>query len=231
MESPRSPTTVELTRCVGWSRTPPRVATAALDAPTGRADHLVLFQDRCSDPRVSGLVDDVLVLIAGPYQPPNGACRPPRRIGTVRLRPHACLSPSPSQSVIELGPLTIRAYGLMDRPRGRRCRRGVAAALGCVAVIRKTSQRSLRAVPAGLIGRGYHVLTDWRFDEGWAEPSDLGGRSGYSRWDRSGGTRRALGDHRNRWDRPGLLDAIARPPRSGDRSVGQRFNQERFGLT
>ena len=80
--------------------------------------------------------------------------------------------PSPSQSVIELGPLTIRADGLM-------------IALGVVAAVMVSQRRwaarggdpedistiATWAVPAGLIGsRIYHVLTDWRFDEGWAEP-------------------------------------------------------------
>ncbi len=80
--------------------------------------------------------------------------------------------PSPSSSVIELGPLTLRAYGLM-------------IALGVVAGVWLAQKRwaerggdpddvasiAMWAVPAGLLGaRFYHVLTDWRFDEGWLEP-------------------------------------------------------------
>ncbi|MEM8708379.1 MAG: prolipoprotein diacylglyceryl transferase family protein, partial [Actinomycetota bacterium] len=80
--------------------------------------------------------------------------------------------PSPSESFIELGPLTLRAYGLM-------------IALGVVAAVWLAQKRwsaqggdpddistiALWAVPAGLIGaRLYHVLTDWRFDEGLAQP-------------------------------------------------------------
>jgi prolipoprotein diacylglyceryl transferase len=80
--------------------------------------------------------------------------------------------PSPPESTIELGPLDLRAYGLM-------------IALGVVAGVLLAQHRwkqrggdpddiaviAMWAVPAGLIGsRIYHVLTDWRFDEGWAEP-------------------------------------------------------------
>lgn len=82
------------------------------------------------------------------------------------------LIPSPSSSVIELGPLTLRAYGLM-------------IALGVVAGVWLAQKRwearggdiddvtsmAMWAVPAGLIGaRFYHVVTDWRFDEGWLVP-------------------------------------------------------------
>lgn len=142
--------------------------------------------------------------------------------------------PSPSQSVIELGPLTIRAYGLM-------------IALGVVAAVMVSQRRwaarggdpediatiATWAVPAGLIGsRIYHVLTDWRFDEGWAEPFKI--------WEGGLGIPGGIAAgvlvglwviRRNRWDRPGLLDAIVPglPLAQAIGRWGNWFNQELFG--
>ena len=80
--------------------------------------------------------------------------------------------PSPGTSSIGIGPLEFRAYGVM-------------IALGVLASLwlaqRRYAERggdpdliatmAMWAVPAGLVGaRLYHVITDWRFDEGWAEP-------------------------------------------------------------
>ena len=80
--------------------------------------------------------------------------------------------PSPDSSSIQIGPLELRAYGVM-------------IALGVLAAVWLASRRfaaqggdpdlmprvAMWGVPAGLIGaRLYHVITDWRFDEGWAEP-------------------------------------------------------------
>jgi prolipoprotein diacylglyceryl transferase len=78
--------------------------------------------------------------------------------------------PSPSTSVIEIGPLSLRAYGLM-------------IALGVLAGLELARRRfaargldpddmsaiALWAVPAGLVGsRLYHVITDWkRFQGDW----------------------------------------------------------------
>ena len=81
--------------------------------------------------------------------------------------------PSPSRNGLELGPLNLRAYGVM-------------IALGVLAAVWLSRRRwaarggdpdqisrvALWAVPAGLIGsRLYHVITDWRkFQaEGWLE--------------------------------------------------------------
>ena len=81
--------------------------------------------------------------------------------------------PSPSRNGLELGPLDLRAYGVM-------------IALGVLAAVwmsqrrwaarggdpEQISRTALWAVPAGLIGsRLYHVITDWRKfqDEGWLE--------------------------------------------------------------
>ena len=80
--------------------------------------------------------------------------------------------PSPASSSIQIGPLELRAYGVM-------------IALGVLAAVWLAQRRfaaqggdpdliarvAMWGVPAGLIGaRLYHVITDWRFDEGWAEP-------------------------------------------------------------
>lgn len=80
--------------------------------------------------------------------------------------------PSPGSNSISIGPLELRAYGLM-------------IALGVIAAVemarRRFAQRGLDpddmsavalwAVPAGLIGsRLYHVITDWRRfaeEDGW----------------------------------------------------------------
>jgi prolipoprotein diacylglyceryl transferase len=80
--------------------------------------------------------------------------------------------PSPGSGSIEIGPFELRAYGLMIGL-------GVLAAvwLGMKRWAERGGDPDLIAslamwgVPAGLIGaRIYHVVTDWRFDEGWAEP-------------------------------------------------------------
>ena len=81
--------------------------------------------------------------------------------------------PSPSRNGIEIGPLSLRAYGVM-------------IALGVIAAVWLSQRRwdarggnpeqitriALWAVPAGLVGsRLYHVITDWkRFQsDGWLE--------------------------------------------------------------
>jgi prolipoprotein diacylglyceryl transferase len=82
--------------------------------------------------------------------------------------------PSPDSNSISIGPLELRAYGLM-------------IALGVIVAVelarRRFAQRGLDpddmsaialwAVPAGLIGsRLYHVITDWRRfaeDDGWLD--------------------------------------------------------------
>ena len=142
--------------------------------------------------------------------------------------------PSPSTNVIELGPLTLRAYGLM-------------IALGVVAAVWLAQKRwaarggnpddvgaiAMWAVPAGLIGaRVYHVFTDWRFDEGWAVPfkiweGGLGIPGGVA-----AGVFAALWIIRkNGWDRPSLFDALvpALPLAQAIGRWGNWFNQELFG--
>ncbi len=142
--------------------------------------------------------------------------------------------PSPSSNAIELGPLDLRAYGLM-------------IALGVLAGVwlsqRRWQQRggnpddigaiAVWAVPAGLIGsRIYHVLTDWRFDEGWAEPfkiweGGLGIPGGVA-----AGVFAALWImRRNGWDSAALLDTMVPtlPLAQAIGRLGNWFNQELFG--
>lgn len=142
--------------------------------------------------------------------------------------------PSPSSEAIELGPFTLRAYGL-------------AIAFGVVAAVWLAQKRwtavggdpddisklAMWAVPAGLIGsRIYHVLTDWRFDEGWAEPFKI--------WEGGLGIPGGMAAgilvgiwviHRNGWDRPTLLDAAVPglPLAQAIGRLGNWFNQELFG--
>ena len=133
--------------------------------------------------------------------------------------------PSPSESVIELGPLTLRAYGVM-------------IAFGVVAAVLLSQRRwtarggnpddistiALWAVPAGLIGaRAYHVLTDWRFDEGWAQPFKIWEAASASRADRCRCARRSLDDP-PQWLGPTDVARCDRPRASsgaGDRTLGQ----------
>jgi len=142
--------------------------------------------------------------------------------------------PSPPSNVIELGPISLRAYGLM-------------IALGVVAAVLVSQKRwvarggdpddisavAMWAVPAGLVGsRVYHVFTDWRFDEGWAEPfkiweGGLGIPGGVA-----AGIFAALWlIRRNGWDRRNLLDAMvpSLPLAQAIGRLGNWFNQELFG--
>jgi len=142
--------------------------------------------------------------------------------------------PSPPSNVIELGPISLRAYGLM-------------IALGVVAAVLVSQKRwvarggdpddisavAMWAVPAGLVGsRVYHVFTDWRFDEGWAEPfkiweGGLGIPGGVA-----AGVFAALWlIRRNGWDRRNLLDAMvpSLPLAQAIGRLGNWFNQELFG--
>ncbi len=142
--------------------------------------------------------------------------------------------PSPSSEAFEIGPLTLRAYGL-------------AIAFGVLAGVWLVQRRwraqggdpedisiiAMWSVPAGLVGaRIYHVFTDWRFDEGFAEPfkiweGGLGIPGGIA-----AGVFMALWIiKRNGWNRGQLLDAAAPglPLAQAIGRIGNWFNQELFG--
>ncbi|MDC0359201.1 prolipoprotein diacylglyceryl transferase [Acidimicrobiales bacterium] len=142
--------------------------------------------------------------------------------------------PSPSSGSLELGPLTLRAYGIM-------------IALGVLAAVWLGQKRwsavgggpddvahiAMWAVPAGLIGaRVYHVLTDWRFDEGWTEPFKLWeGGLGIPGGVIAGVLTATWLMRRNSWQRGSMLDAIipALPLAQAIGRWGNWFNQELFG--
>lgn len=142
--------------------------------------------------------------------------------------------PSPSSSSIEIGPLDLRAYGLM-------------IAFGVLAAAWLSQKRweargghgddvatvAMWAVPAGLIGaRVYHVLTDWRFDEGWAEPFKIWeGGLGIPGGVVAGVFGALWIMKRNGWDRPDMLDAMVPtlPLAQAIGRWGNWFNQELFG--
>jgi len=142
--------------------------------------------------------------------------------------------PSPSSEAIELGPLTLRAYGL-------------AIAFGVLAAVWLAQKRwtavggdpddisklAMWAVPAGLVGsRIYHVLTDWRFDEGFAEPFKIWeGGLGIPGGIAAGVIMALWVIRREGWDRAKMLDAAAPalPLAQAIGRIGNWFNQELFG--
>jgi prolipoprotein diacylglyceryl transferase len=142
--------------------------------------------------------------------------------------------PSPSSEAIELGPLTLRAYGL-------------CIAFGVLAGVWLAQKRwtavggdpddvsriAMWAVPAGLIGaRLYHVLTDWRFDEGFAEPFKIWeGGLGIPGGMAAGILVAVFMVNRDGLDRPLFLDAAvpSLPLAQAIGRIGNWFNQELFG--
>jgi len=142
--------------------------------------------------------------------------------------------PSPSSGVFELGPIPIRAYGLLI---------GLGVVAGVLLAQRRWSARggaaddmstiAMWAVPAGLIGaRVYHVITDWRFDEGFGTlfkiwEGGLGIPGGVF-----AGVMAALWViNRNGWNRAAVLDAAIPgvPLAQAIGRWGNYFNQELFG--
>lgn len=143
--------------------------------------------------------------------------------------------PSPSRNVIEIGPLTLRFYGIM-------------IALGVVAAVwlaqRRWEQRggdpddigriAVWAVPAGLVGaRLYHVITDWRSFQGrWGDV--------YKIWEGGLGIPGGMlagvlvglwAARRLGLDLPGVVDAVVPglPLAQAIGRWGNWFNQELFG--
>ncbi|HEC11597.1 MAG TPA: prolipoprotein diacylglyceryl transferase [Acidimicrobiales bacterium] len=143
--------------------------------------------------------------------------------------------PSPSSNAIHIGPLQLRAYGVM-------------IALGVLAAVWLTQRRweqrggepddiarlAMWTVPAGVIGaRLYHVITDnQKFRGHWFDVVKIW-EGGLGIW---GGV--ALGivvgvwyARRQGWDVAGLMDAAAPaiPLAQAIGRVGNWFNQELFG--
>jgi len=143
--------------------------------------------------------------------------------------------PSPSSGSVHLGPVQLRAYGLM-------------IALGVMAAVWVGQRRwvakggdpgdissiAMWAVPAGLIGsRLYHVATDWKRFTGrcgdmfaiWQ--GGLGIPGGLA----AGVIVGVLVAHRHRIDVPGVLDSLipTLPIAQAIGRWGNWFNQEVFG--
>ena len=143
--------------------------------------------------------------------------------------------PSPSSSEIVVGPLHLRAYGLM-------------IALGVIAAVElgrrrwrarghdpdDVSSMALWAVPAGLIGaRLYHVITDWRRFEGqWLDAVKVWeGGLGIPGGIALGALAGVLYARHKRLPLGDLADAIAPtlPLAQAIGRLGNWFNQELFG--
>ncbi len=154
----------------------------------------------------------------------------------VHIATHVFASiPSPSSNAIELGPFSIRAYGLL-------------IALGVVAAVWITQRRwaakghdpeqittmALWAVPAGIIGaRLYHVITDnQRFRGNWLEAFEIWS-GGLGIWGAIAGGAVGAVIAARRHDMPmgELADAVA-PGLLVAQAIGRLgnwFNQELFG--
>jgi prolipoprotein diacylglyceryl transferase len=144
--------------------------------------------------------------------------------------------PSPSSGVLHVGPLTLRAYGLL-------------IAAGVFAAVWWASRRwearggepgdisaiALWAVPAGLIGaRIYHVITDYELYRGkhWVDMFKIWA-GGLGIWGGIAGgvLAGAYVAHRRHLDVPRLLDVVAPvlPLAQAIGRWGNYFNQELFG--
>ena len=143
--------------------------------------------------------------------------------------------PSPSSNEIVVGPLHLRAYGLM-------------IALGVIAAVEMGRRRwrarghdpddissmALWAVPAGLIGaRLYHVITDWRRFEGqWLDAVKVWeGGLGIPGGIALGALAGVLYARHKKLPLGDLADAIAPalPLAQAIGRLGNWFNQELFG--
>lgn len=143
--------------------------------------------------------------------------------------------PSPSDNAIEIGPLDLRAYGVL-------------IALGVVVATWIATRRweargghteaivdvATWAVPAGIIGaRAYHVATDWhRFYGEWWDVVAIW-EGGLGIWGAvAGGTLGAyLACRRRGYDFAAVLDVVAPalPVAQAVGRFGNWFNQELFG--
>ena len=143
--------------------------------------------------------------------------------------------PGPGDNTIGIGPLEVRAYGLMIAI-------GVIAAVG-IARRRWSAQGgtgddiaalAVWAVPAGLVGaRLYHVITDWHRFEGrwWHAPAAWEGGLGIPGGLLAGVLVGAWVAHRRGLPVVMLLDVVAPaiPVAQAIGRLGNWFNQELFG--
>ena len=144
--------------------------------------------------------------------------------------------PSPGRDSIDIGPLHLRAYGVIIAlgvyvavPLGPRplCRRAAAIAADI-------TDMAVWCVPAGLVGaRLYHVITDWQLFRGrWFDVVKIW-QGGLGIWGAvAGGTLAGLiVAHRRGFDKALLFDVIAPviPLAQAIGRFGNWFNQELFG--
>ncbi len=144
---------------------------------------------------------------------------------------------SPGRDSISLGPLELRAYGLM-------------IALGVIAAVwlsrrlwaraggdpEEISQIAMWAVPAGLLGaRAYHVITDWKrfhYEDGWLEAFAVwNGGLGIPGGMAAGIMVGVWVAHRRRLRLGSVIDAVVPglPLAQAIGRLGNWFNQELFG--
>lgn len=143
--------------------------------------------------------------------------------------------PSPPSNAIEIGPLTLRAYGLLIAVGAilgvRLAQRRWAARDGDVADI---AAIATWAIPAGLIGaRLYHVITDWHRFEGryWHALAIWEGGLGIPGGLLTGVVAGVVVARRRGSPVPELLDVVAPaiPVAQAVGRLGNWFNQELFG--
>ena len=143
--------------------------------------------------------------------------------------------PSPSRGVVEVGPVPLRAYGLLIAlgvlvavswsNRRYQARTGDASAVPAVATW---------AVPAGIVGaRAYHVATDWRNFRGRWHEALFVWQGGLGIWGAiaAGAAAGYVVARRRGYDVAALLDATAPaiPLAQAIGRWGNWFNQELFG--
>jgi prolipoprotein diacylglyceryl transferase len=143
--------------------------------------------------------------------------------------------PSPPGGGIDIGPLEVRAYGLVI---------GIGVLVAVLVAQRRWAARggdpadisgiATWAVPAGLVGaRLYHVVTDWhRFEGRLADiPAIWQGGLGIPGGLLAGVVTGVVVARRRHLDVPGLLDAVAPaiPIAQAIGRLGNWFNQELYG--
>ena len=143
--------------------------------------------------------------------------------------------PSPSRGVVEIGPVPLRAYGIL-------------IALGVLVAVSWSNRRwsaaggdpaaipaiATWAVPAGIVGaRAYHVATDWRNFRGRWHEALFVWQGGLGIWGAiaAGALVGVAVARRRGYDVPTLLDVVAPaiPLAQAIGRWGNWFNQELFG--
>ena len=159
----------------------------------------------------------------------------PCAVDVPALRTVLAAIPSPGRDSIDIGPLHLRAYGLIIALGGyvavRWARARWVARGGKASDI---TDLAVWCVPAGLVGaRGYHVITDWQLFRGrWLDAFKIW-EGGLGIWGAvAGGTIAGLiVAQRRGLDKAALFDTVAPviPMAQAIGRWGNWFNQELFG--